>query len=275
MLCGVVASAIGCSVAGGQSFAAEPVEKAEARAVVDITEKVNPATLTVDLGGGVSMEFVLIPAGTFRMGSEKGRADERPVHPVTISRPFLLGTCEVSQEQWQAVMGTNPASHTAAKNPVENVSWYDAKVFLKKLSDRSPGGGFRLPTEAEWEYACRAGSTTEYSFGDDPEQLSKYGWYDANSGRATHPVGQKKPNAWGLFDMHGNVWEWCSDYRGDYPTNAIADPIGGKDPHFVQMRGGSAMYIARNCRSANRHTSGPPSRHDFIGLRVARTLDGK
>ena len=227
--------------------------------------------LTVDLGGGITMEFVLVPAGSFRMGSETGRANERPVHEVTISKPFYLGKYEVTQEQWQAVMGTTPAGSRGPKKPVEGVSYYECQAFLKKLSEMVPGGGFRMPTEAEWEYACRAGTTTQYCFGDDAADLSGYGWYNGNSGRVTHPVGEKKSNAWGFHDMHGNVWEWCSDYRGDYPEAAVTDPKGGTDAHFVQLRGGSANYIARNCRSANRHTSGPGTRHHFVGLRVAKT----
>ncbi|NQT39791.1 MAG: formylglycine-generating enzyme family protein, partial [Planctomycetes bacterium] len=171
-----------------------------------------PKKLAVDLGGGVELDLVLIPAGSFLMGDDRAK----PVHKVRITKPFYLGKYEVTQEQWEAVMGSNPSNFKGAKNPVEQVSWDNCQQFLVKLNAKSggQGGKFVLPTEAQWEYACRAGSTGKFCFGDDEKQLGEYAWYGENSGSKTHPVGEKKPNTFGLHDMHGNVWEWCHDWYG-------------------------------------------------------------
>jgi len=229
--------------------------------------------LSVDLGGGVKMEFVLIRPGSFMMGSEKGADDEKPVHNVTITKLFYLGKYEVMQEQWEAVMGANPSSFKGPKNPVENVGWEDCQTFLRKLSERVPGGVFRPPTEAEWEYACRAGTTTEFCYGDDQGGLGEYAWYDGNSEHTTHPVGQKKANAWGLFDMHGNVWEWCSDWFGKYDGNPATDPTGAASGQYRVGRGGSWLYGPEYCRSANRGYNTTKDRIYTNGLRAARTLE--
>ncbi len=170
-----------------------------------------PKKLTADLGGGVKMEMVLIPAGEFKMGSPDSDKDaltlEKPQHRVRITKPFYLGKFLVTQEQWEAVMGNNPSQFKGPKNPVEMVSWEDCQKFLGKLNAKSSSGTgkFQLPSEAQWEYACRAGSKTRYCFGDDETPLGDYAWYGKNSGNTTHPVGEKKPNAWGLYDMYGNV----------------------------------------------------------------------
>ncbi len=218
--------------------------------------------------------FVLIPAGEFMMGSENGRSDEKPVHKVTISRSFEMGKYQVTQAQWEAVMGdkwwakNNPSHFKGAKLPVESVSWDDAQEFIEKLNAKNDGYIYRLPTEAEWEYACRAGSTGDYA-GD----LDGMAWYDSNSANKTHPVGEKKPNAWGLHDMHGNVWEWCMDwYSSDYYSQSPStDPSGPSTGSVRLVRGGSWSGDARDCRSANRDGCAPTIRGDNLGFRLVRT----
>ena len=214
------------------------------------------------------MEFKPIIGGTFTMGQG------REAHKVTLTKPFEIGVYEVTQEQYKKVMGTNPSDFSGPQNPVENVSWDDAVDFCGKLSalpgEESAGYVYRLPTEAEWEYACRAGTTTEYSFGDS-DSLGDYAWYDTNSGKTTHPVGQKHPNAWGLYDMHGNVWEWCQDCHADYPSGSVADPTGPSSGSFRVARGGSWFYAAGDCRSANRRRDSPSYRNSSLGFRVVRS----
>ena len=156
--------------------------------------------------------------------------------------------------------------------PVEQVSWDDAQEFLAKLNLMEKIDTYRLPTEAEWEYACRAGSTTRFCFGDKEEKLGEYAWYGDNSEGKTHPVGQKQPNAWGLYDMHGNVWEWCQDWYGDYPAGPVTDPRGPDAGEYRVLRGGSWDNDTRNLRSAVRNYYYPDYRSDIIGFRVARTF---
>ena len=233
--------------------------------------------LTVELGGGVKMDLVLIPAGEFMMGDDQGRINEKPVHKVNITKPFYLGKYEVTQEQWEAVMGSNPSRFKGPKNPADMVIWDDCQAFIAKLNKESrPGSAkFGLPTEAQWEYACRAGTTTRYSFGDDPAKLDDYAWWANNAKGTTHPVGQKKPNAWGLYDMAGNVCEWCADrFDGEYyaksPTDAPAGPGSGASR---VLRGGSWNYdITDVFRSAHRSFNDPDYRRYDHGFRVARTL---
>jgi formylglycine-generating enzyme required for sulfatase activity/tRNA A-37 threonylcarbamoyl transferase component Bud32 len=220
----------------------------------------------------IGMHLKLIPAGMFTMG------DEADSHQVTLTQPFYLGVYEVTQGQYQRVVGTNPSTFKGDQNPVENVSWGDAVEFCRRLSmlpeEKASGRLYRLPTEAEWEYACRAGTNTAYYFGDYISQLEEYAWYDKNSSRKTHPVGKKKTNAWGLYDMHGNVWEWCSDWRGDYSMGAATDPVGPKEGSVRVYRGGSWGLEAANCRSALRYWIDPLYRSDFIGFRVALSSSG-
>jgi formylglycine-generating enzyme required for sulfatase activity len=240
----------------------------EARKLVEQEEK---KKLILDCGDGVRMTLRLIPPGEFMMGSPNGEAqrdsDEGPVHRVHIVRPFYMGIHEVTQEQWQAVMGSNPANFKGAKNPVECVSWNESQEFCKRASLKT-GLTLRLPTEAEWEYACRAGTTTRFSFGDSDNALRDYAWYGENSSNQTHPVGQKKPNAWGLYDMHGNVWEWCQSldkpyaYREDDGREDLA--AGG----VRVLRGGSWSGDPGNCRSANRGRNDPTYRIGDSGFRV-------
>ncbi|GIW90010.1 MAG: hypothetical protein KatS3mg109_0442 [Pirellulaceae bacterium] len=227
----------------------------------------------------IGMKLVLIPAGEFMMGSPEwdtdAYPDEKPQHRVRIYRPFYLAVTEVTQEQYQQVMGTNPSYFQGApKRPVENVSWNDAVEFCRRLSQKE-GKEYRLPTEAEWEYACRAGSTTRWSFGNDASELGEYAWYGGNSGGTTHPVGQKKPNAWGLYDMHGNVWEWCADWYDEvyYRTSPLDDPKGPDSGRFRVLRGGSWVYHRPGTfRCAFRYNGRPDLRYDAGGFRVARTL---
>jgi len=229
-------------------------------------------SLTLKLADGVEMRLVLIPAGKFKMGSpanEKGRdKDEGPQRAVTISKPFYMNVCEVTQAQYNAVMGANPSGFKGANRPVEQVSWNDAVTFSKKVSQKT-GRTVSLPTEAEWEYACRAGTTTCFSFGADDKDLGDYAWYRKNSGGKTHPVGQKKPNAWGLYDMHGNVWEWCSDwYAKSYAKLVDKDPRGPKFGFKRVLRGGSWNFNAALCRSARRTWWYPARRFNYFGFRV-------
>ncbi len=225
-----------------------------------------PKELAVDLGGGVKLEMVLVPAGELVMGVVKR------VHEVRITKPFYLGKYEVTQEQWEAVMGDKPSRFKGAKNPVEQVSWDDCQKFLVKLNAKSggQGGKFVLPTEAQWEYACRAGSTGKFCFGDDEKQLGEYAWYGENSDGKTHPVGGKKPNTFGLHDMHGNVWEWCQDWHGKYGAEAVDDPSGPTTGSHRVLRGGCRRAYVGICRSTVRYYFSPGDRDADMGFRVAR-----
>jgi len=235
------------------------------------TQQAEPAKeLTLDLGGAVTMKMVLIHAGKFIMGSPDSQLwpsrAENPQHEVTISKPFYMGVAEVTQAQYEAVMGTNPSHNKGATNPVDTVSWNDATEFCKKLSEKTRQA-VRLPTEAEWEYACRAGTATAFSFGDSGSALGDYAWYSGNTVNTT-PVGQKKPNAWGLYDMHGNVWELCQDWFGAYAAGAVTDPAGpGSGTHRV-LRGGSWFDEPNICRAAYGSSLTPDDRSSNFGFRV-------
>ncbi|HEX3655781.1 MAG TPA: SUMF1/EgtB/PvdO family nonheme iron enzyme, partial [Pirellulales bacterium] len=232
-----------------------------------------PETIELPLAPGVSMKFRLIPAGTFTMGAPGTKGQELD-HQVNITRPFYFGITEVTQAQWLAVMGSNPsASPGDLERPVEGASWNDCQQFLERLNQTEAARKtrFRLPTEAEWEYACRAGTTTGFCFGDDLGVLPQFGWFKENSAGTTHPVGQLKPNAWGLFDMHGNVYEWCSDWWGpDYykespPDDPQGPPVGAN--HLV--RGGSWSTLPFPCRSyARNYSAQDAAAATPFGLRV-------
>ena len=216
------------------------------------------------------LEMVLIPAGKFKMGSpitEVGRDKGETQHEVTLTKPFYMAKYEVTQEQWESVMGNNPSSRTkGAKLPVTNVSWEDCQEFIKKLNEKT-SGGYRLPTEAEWEYACRAGTTTAYSYGDN---LTKS---DANiDGDSIKAVGSYRPNAFGLYDMHGNVWEWCNDWYGSLQDGEVTDPRGAAKGEYRVLRGGSFNVVGSAARSSYRSIVTPTDRYSFdFGFRLART----
>jgi formylglycine-generating enzyme required for sulfatase activity len=245
--------------------------------------------LTLDLGDKVTLKLVRIPEGKFLMGSpesEKDRDKNETQHEVTISKPFYMGVTEVTQEQYETVMGNNPSTFKGKTNPVEAVSWDDAQTFCKLLSKKS-GKTVVLPTEAQWEYACRAGTKTRFSFGDKDEDLRKYGSYYDKADTRGRPGQDKehsdgfgktaslKPNAWGLYDMHGNVWEWCQDWHGDYRKGAATDPTGADTGSVRVLRGGSWRNVdPASCRSASRGGFGPNSRADIFGFRVAVVATG-
>jgi len=226
-----------------------------------------------DVGGVIEPEMIAIRGGTFLMGSKED-SSEKPIHQVTVPA-FALGKYPITQEQYQAVMGTNPSYFKGAKNPVESISWNDAVEFCRKLSQKT-GKKYRLPSEAEWEYACHAGIQTKYyfgnkyCFGDDEGRLKDYAWYSENSGETTHPVGKKKKNAFGLYDMHGNVWEWCSDrWHENYnkaPTDGRSWETGTVQKRV--LRGGSCYNFARYCRSANRLGFDADGCNYYYGFRV-------
>ncbi len=242
----------------------EPVATVQAQSDTDI------------FTNSIGMKFKKIPAGSFKMGSpisEKGRwIHEGPVHKITISKPFYLGVYEVTQEQWVKVMENNPSSNKGANKPVESISWNDAQKFIHKLSEKEKVE-YRLPTEAEWEYACRSDTTTVYYWGDNPD--SQYVWSKENSGGGPHDVGQLKPNAWGLFDMSGNVFEWCEDWFTEFGyvgSVEQTDPKGSLDGKFKVLRGGAWCFNSIRCRSAYRSGGVPDSRHNGVGLRLVRVI---
>ena len=236
----------------------------------------------------IGMKFVFIKPGTFMMGSptdEPGRSSNETQHQVTLTKGYYMQTTEVTQGQWKAIMNNNPSHFSSCGDncPVEYVSWNDAQEFITALNQKEKTDVYRLPTEAEWEYAARAGTTTYYAFGNDSNQLSKYGnfcdskctnsWSDDSQNdqyKNTAPVKSYMPNAWSLYDMHGNVSEWCQDWYGSYPTNSVTDPKGPSSGSFRVLCGGSWYNDAQTCRSANRGHSSPGYRNSGIGLRLLR-----
>ncbi|HEX4996734.1 MAG TPA: formylglycine-generating enzyme family protein [Terriglobia bacterium] len=216
------------------------------------------------------IEFVMIGPGTFRMGCSMEDHDcfeaEEPAHTVRITKGFELGKYEVTQQQWQAAMGANPSSFSGDDRPVERVSWHEAQAFIQKMNERADGYRYRLPTEAEWEYAARAGATGPVA----GPLVNDVAWYEDNAERKTHPVGQKKGNAWGLFDMQGNVYEWVEDWYGPYSSADLSDPSGPESGARKVLRGG-AWYVAyRNIRLSARNMSDVGIHLDLVGFRIAR-----
>ena len=258
-------------------------------------------------GGGSTAGFVRVEPGTFTMGSpsgEPGRDSDEAQHEVTLTRAFYLQATEVTQGQWRALMNNNPSGFNSCGDdcPVETVNWWEAAAYANALSGQeglpacyalegcsevspgnymkcggvsvnAPGGdpyqcaGYRLPTEAEWEYAYRAGTTTAYY---DPN-LDAIAWYGSNSAGTTHLVGEKTPNAWGLYDMAGNVWEWCWDWYGDYPLSGVTNPTGSGSVSFRVYRGGSWYFDADGARAAGRGNYHPDFRYSYLGFRLARS----
>ena len=239
-----------------------------------ITEPLNPQdgfppSYTDPYAG---IEFILLPSGSFTMGSpedEKGRdKDEGPPHEVSIDS-FYIGKYETTQAQWKKVMGKNPSYNSAhSRLPVENVCWNEIQRFLRRLNKKT-GLTFRLPTEAEWEYACRAGTQTRFCSGSDDSPLNEYAWFNINAGDETQPVGTRMPNQWGLYDMHGNVSEYVGDGRRGYLSRKEHNPKGTTSAIRAIHRGGCWFYPARLCRSANRMTYEKDIGTHVIGFRLA------
>jgi formylglycine-generating enzyme required for sulfatase activity len=257
--------------------------------------------MAIALPEGETLELVWIEPGAFVMGApfpepQRG-SNEIPQHQVTIRRGFYLGKYEVTQKQWEAVTGSQPwfgqaYVQSSSSHPAVYISWNDIQHFIQKLNDLEGTALYRLPTEAEWEYACRAGTTTRWSFGDNERQLDEYAWFDVNAQHAreddgqyghstgedgtdieeqyVHPIGMKKPNPWGLFDMHGNVWEWVQDWYGGYLGDAQVDPRGPSDYYYRVFRGGSVFDDARYTRSSFRAYNSPDLRDFNIGMRLVR-----
>jgi formylglycine-generating enzyme len=253
---------------------------------------------SITIKTGITIKTVLIPAGTFQMGNTgaySGSSYEKPVHTVTISKSFYMGKYELTQKQYEEVMGTKPSYFKGENLPVEMVSWYEAVEYCNKLSDQDGlaqcyiingvnvscnwnANGWRLPTEAEWEYACKAGTTTDFYSGSLTNEyctpidasLDRIGWYCGNSDDKTHPVGQKQANSFGLYDMSGNVWEWCWDWFKDYTNTSVTDPRGENSGSYHVLRGGSWYYIAGNCRNSIRSYSYPDVQIYINGFRICR-----
>ncbi len=293
---GIAATALvlltGCNNSEQTTVQSESV--VESNSTPKIKEERN---LTIPLSEKVSLDMIWIEPGSFMMGSpvgELGRDDDETQHRVTLTKGYWLGKYEVTQEQYKAIMGNNPSKFEGNNLPVECVSWNDAMEFCRKLTDKlgdtlPRGYKCSLPTEAQWEYACRAGTTSSLNSGknmttteDDGvcDNLDEVGWYWMNGGKknwnggnnpstCTHPGGMKKPNVWGLYDMHGNVCEWCLDWYGDYPTSAVTDPKGPNSGSGRVDRGGGWDSYARICRSAYRSGDDPGFRYNYFGFRVA------
>lgn len=243
-----------------------------------------PISVSSQIKNSIGMEFTLVPAGDFEMGSpsneKRRKLWESPVHKVDIKKPFYLGKYPVTQEQWSKIMGNNPSFFRGEKHPVETVSWEDARVFIRKLNafenaaEKSPV--YRLPTESEWEYAARAGTAASYFFGDNEKELKEYAWFLENSGLETHPVGLKKPNSWGFYDLYGNVGEWVQD---EYHISYKGAPLDGRawESLFTSVsvpirirRGGGWNGNAGCCRSAERLFAAQNMKLNSLGFRIVR-----
>lgn len=236
-----------------------------------------PMRKALHLKQGIALRLVLIPAGEFEMGSppwEADRAEDEPLHRVRITRPFYLGRHPVTQEQWQAIMGNNPSWFKGDKHPVEQVSWDDCQAFIEEVNARAGRDLIALPTEAQWEYACRAGKSGRFDFCDSPATIDKCAWYTSGSGDATHPVGATPPNAWGVYDMTDYVGEWCADWYDEtyYERSPRDDPRGPEMGRRRVLRGGFWYPIPRVTRFACRRSAKPDYRCYDVGFRVAARI---
>jgi len=250
-----------------EAKAKEAQKEVAKRLQKEVEEKAN-------LSAGIKLDMVLIPAGKFMMGSpvsEKDHRKDETQHEVTLTKPYYMGKYEVTQKQWEAVMGDNPSKIKGEKLPVTHVSWEDCQEFITKLNAKT-NGEYRLPTEAEWEFACRAGTTTSYSFGNS---LPKADANVANIGDgyagSIEAVGSYKSNAFGLYDMHGNVWEWCEDWYGSLQDGEVMDPKGPAKGNHRVLRGGSFFFYVSDARSSFRFYNTPTTRYINYGFRLART----
>jgi len=264
-----IATTLTLGLLSATSSFAEVVERAvDLKRKITATSVKDPEKLTVDLGGGVKIDLIMVLAGQFTMGDN----ESKPSHPVKITQPFYLGQYEVTQKQWKAVMGNNPSRFINSSNPVERVSWNDCQEFIAKLNAKTDtkAGKYTLPTEAQWEYACRAGSENKFCFGGDKPGLLTYGWHVKNSESVAHPVGEKKPNAWGFYDMHGNVAEWCQDWHQPdyYEKSPTEDPVGPAAGKVRVVRGGFWGASAWRSRSAYRDHNSPGRYGRHLGLRL-------
>ncbi len=275
-----------------QTLSAPVLQRPPVTPPVDRSQRDRVTTPGNIITNSLGMKLAAIPAGRFMMGSPENEPkrcdDEGPQREVELTKGFYLGVYPVTQDEYQQVVGNNPSHFTGdGRRPVETVTWFDAVAFCNRLSEREQltpfyaaegervqiagGNGYRLPTEAEWEFACRAGTTTRWWFGEDEKPLAEFAWYSSNSAGTTHPVGEKPANPWGLHDVHGNVWEWCQDWFGPYTSNRQTDPTGPESGVGRVLRGGSWVLSPRLCRSAFRVTDLPVNRFYYVGFRVART----
>ena len=254
----------------------EPSSNNSQKTKVDISPTIGKANYTPNVktfyANGVSFDMVEVRGGTFRMGatSEQGEgatSDVKPVHSVTLSG-YYIGKTEVTQALWQAVMGSNPSEFTGDELPVEYVSWYDCQEFIRKLNALT-GQNFRLPTEAEWEFACRGGNNSRGYKYSGSNYIVNVAWYEDNSGSEPHPVSTRLPNELGIYDMSGNVWEWCSNWHGEYSGEAQTNPAGPYDGYRRIGRGGSWRDRSDDCLSAIRSAGSPDKGSCALGLRLA------
>lgn len=223
----------------------------------------------------LGMRFQRLPAGTFKMGSTNGQDDEEPVHEVQITKPFYMGVHEVTQAQWDILMEHNPSHFQGPYRPVDSVSWHSAQLFIRRLNEKEDTEVYRLPTEAEWEYAVRAGSKTRFHFGDARDSLAAHAWYSFNSDRRTHDVGRKRRNPFGLYDVYGNVWEWVRDVYDTqfYERSPRTDPLNrGSQLVPRVIRGGGWFAVVSDLRSANRGWARPGARDPQLGFRIVREI---